>query len=103
MHSYQEMKSKHSRQVSKTLDEPIMFLDKWDLQDMSLCLGVILVFGVFLFNWSAMFILLIVSLTWIPKIKKENNKGVFMHWAYKNLKLNLIGFINPKQRKRFSD
>ncbi len=103
MYSYQEMKSKHSRSVSKTLDEPIMFLDKWDLQDLSLCLGIILVFGIFLYNWTLMFTLLLVALFYVPHVKKKNNKGVFIHKAYKKLNVNLLGFINPKGRRKYSD
>ena len=103
MYCYQEMKLKHSKRVCKTLNDPIMFLDKWDLMDLFLCLLIILVFGVLFYHWTLMFILLFIAMTYIPYVKKKNNKGVFIHFAYRHLKVNLLGFINPKGRKKYSD
>lgn len=103
MHNYDELKKTHGCRISQTLDSPIMFVDLWELSDVLWSLVAILIFGLLFYSWW----LLIASLIWIlgiaPFIKRNTNKGYFLHWPYKKWGMNLPGLINPGANKRYSD
>ena len=103
MHSYDRLKQTHGKRVPQTVDEPIMILDFWELQDAFAALLIILIFGVVFYSWSLMFTLLMVVLWAGPMIRKKNNKGIFFHWPYRFLNMSLPGLFNPKGKRRFSD
>ena len=103
MYSYEKVKKEHGNSVSQTIDGPIMFFDHFDLWDMGLGLSIILIFGVIMYSWWTMIVLLLVTLGIVPVIKKNNHRGVFLHWFYKKLGLTLPGFLNPKWKGRMSD
>ena len=85
------------------MDEPIMIMDFWELQDAFIAIAVILVFGILFYSWGLMFLLLLLTLWAGPAIRKKYNKGVFLHAPYRYLKMSLPGLMNPKGRTRFSD
>lgn len=103
MYSYEILKKEYGNPVSQTIDGPILFLDKLDLWDVGLALMIITVFGVILYSWWIMLLLLVLSLGIMPEIKRNNNRGVFFHWFYKKMGVTLPGLFNPKYRRRVSD
>ena len=103
MHNYDSMRSKYGKKVPQTVDSPILVFDYFELADVFIAFGIVLVFGVLLYCWWLMFLLLILFLGFGPAIKKKNEKGIFMHWPYKNLNMSLPGLVNPKGKKKYSD
>lgn len=103
MYNYDTIKEKHGRQVSQTIDSPIMVFDYWELSDVFIALFVVLVFGVILYTWIPMMVLLIAVLGIGPVVKRKNNRGIFMHWPYRVFGMSLPGLINPKRGRKYSD
>jgi hypothetical protein len=103
MYDYTELKEKHGRKVSQTIDSPITVFEIWELSDVFIALFIILIFGVVFYSWWTMFILLTFFLGVGPVIKKRNNKGVFLHWPYRKLNMTLPSLINPKGKRKYSD
>lgn len=103
MHSYEEVNDRFGRNVSRTIDAPIMVLDHFVLGDAFAALGVILVFGVILFAWKTMMFLLVLVLGVGPVIRKRHPAGIFLHWPYRFLGISLPGLINPQGKRRYSD
>ena len=103
MYSYEGMRERHGRKVPKTVDSPIMVMDFWELSDVFLALGVVLFFGVILNEWLLMMISLGFSSLAVPIIKKKNPKGILFHLPYRYLGMDLPGFINPGEGKKYSN
>ena len=103
MYSYESLKHSHARRVPQTVDSPILVFDYFELSDVFIALFIILVFGVLFYSWWTMFLLLALFLGAGPIIKRRNEKGVFLHWPYKNLYMDLPGLKNPRGQKRYSD
>lgn len=103
MHSYAGIKLRHGNRVSQTIDAPIVILDYWQLGDAGAVIIVVLVFGIMLYEWAAMIVLLLVVLVLAPIIRATNERGVFLHWPYRHLGISLPGLINPEGRKIYSD
>ena len=103
MYDYSEFKIKHGTPVSQTVDEPIIFLNFWEIGDLCLGMIIILIFGTLFYAWWTMITLLIVAVVIVPIVKRNHNRGVFQHWFYKNLGLSLPSLMNPKGRRKFSD
>jgi len=81
-----------------------MVFDFWELSDVFVALFIILVFGVMFYSWGTMLFLLIFCLWLNPIIKKKYPKGIYLHWPYARLQMNLPGIINPRGKTRqFSD
>lgn len=103
MHSYAGIKQRHGNRVSQTIDAPIAIFDYWQLGDAFAALAVVLIFGVVLYEWLAMIALLFAVLVLAPVIRARNEKGVFLHWPYRHLRISLPGLINPEGRRTYSD
>lgn len=104
MRKQELLKAKHSSLVSQTIDSPIMVFDFWELSDVFVALFIILIFGVLFYSWGTMFTLLILCLGAGPVIKKKYPKGIFFHWPYAVLRMDLPGLTNPRgKERRFSD
>ena len=104
MRKQEFLKAKHSSLVSQTIDAPIMVFDFWELPDVFLGLFIILIFGVLFYSWGTMFVLLLLCLGAGPVIKRKYPKGIFFHWPYARLHMDLPGLVNPKGlARRFSD
>ena len=103
MHDYSELQTKYGKKVSQTIDSPITVFDFWELGDVFIGLIIILIFGIIAYSWGIMSILLFLFLVIGPIIKKKNNRGIYLHWPYRHLKMNLPGLINPGGRTRYSD
>ena len=103
MRDYAEIKREHGRRVSQTVDSPITIFDYFELSDAFAALAVVLVFGVLLYSWGLMALLLILVLGVGPVIRRRNNKGIFLHWPYRHLGVSLPGFMNPGRNSRYSD
>lgn len=104
MRKQDELKQKYSTPVSQTIGAPITVFDFWELQDVFIGLGIILVFGVLFYSWISMFTLLFLFLGLGPVVKRKYPKGIFFHWPYAYLGMDLPGMINPKSKKQtFSD
>ncbi len=103
MYNYEKLRKNHGNPVSQTIDTPILIFDHFELGDAFLALGVVMVFGVFFYMWDVMAIGLILVLGFAPKIRQKNNKGIFFHWPYRHLGINLPGLMNPKIRRKYSD
>lgn len=103
MHSYTAMRVAHGRRVSQTIDSPIMIFDYWELSDAFVAIGVVLVFGVLFYEWGWMIGLLAFVLGVGPAIRRRNEKGIFLHWPYRQLGISLPGLVNPKGRRTYSD
>ncbi|MFN9066713.1 MAG: hypothetical protein ACK5V3_05750 [Bdellovibrionales bacterium] len=104
MRKQELLKAKYSSLVSQTIDSPIMVFDIWELSDVFIALFIILVFGVLFYSWGTMFTLLSLCLGFGPAIKKKYPKGIFLHWPFSRLRMELPGLVNPKSNnRRFSD
>lgn len=103
MYSYEPIKKHHGTRVSQTIDSPIMVFDFWELGDAFAALFIILIFGVLFYTWGLMLFLLVLTLGAGPIIKRRNNPGIFFHWPYRHLHVQLPGTLNPKGRRKFSD
>jgi hypothetical protein len=103
VHEYGRLKKLHGKRVSQTIDSPIMIMDFWELSDAFAAVLVVLMFGVILYSWGIMSALLLVCLVAVPIIKRSHNRGVFLHWPYRNLWISLPGLLNPRGRRKFSD
>lgn len=103
MFDYQPLKKLHGTRVSQTIDSPIMIFDYWELSDAFLGLMIVLVFGVLFYSWGIMTLLLILALGLGPAIKRQNKPGIFFHWPYRHLWIELPGIINPRGRRKYSD
>jgi hypothetical protein len=97
------MKLKYGTPVSQTIDSPIMIFDYFELGDAFSAIGVVLIFGVIFYEWALMLALLLVVLGAGPVIRRNNEKGVFLHWPYRRLGVSLPGLMNPRGEKTFSD
>lgn len=104
MRKQELLKAKFSSLVSQTIDSPIMVFDFWELSDVFTALFIILIFGVLFYSWGTMFFLLVLCLGAGPAIKKKYPKGIFFHWPYAKLRMDLPGLVNPKgPKRRYSD
>lgn len=50
MYDYTELKEKHGRKVSQTIDSPITVFEIWELSDVFIALFIILIFGVVFYS-----------------------------------------------------
>ena len=103
IHSYESVKEKHGKAICQTIDQRIIILDFWDLWDLGGMLLTLLFVGVILYSWWIMILMILVQGMLIPSIKKRNNRGVFLHCFYRKFKVELLGMMNPKGRRKFSD
>jgi hypothetical protein len=103
MFDYQTLKRMHGTRVSQTVDTPIMIFDFWELSDAFVALMIVLVFGVLFYSWGLMMFFLIFALGVGPVIKRRNKPGIFFHWPYRKLWIDLPGILNPRGRRKFSD
>ncbi|MBT4790551.1 MAG: hypothetical protein HON90_03190 [Halobacteriovoraceae bacterium] len=103
MYNYSEIKEKHGRKVSQTIDSPIVVFEYWELSDVFISLFIVLIFGVIFYSWPTMFLLLAFFLGVGPYVKRKNNKGIFLHWPYRRLNMSLPALINPKGKRKYSD
>lgn len=103
MHDYGRIKRQYGNRVSQTIDSPVMIFDYFELSDAFAALFVILVFGVILYSWGLMALLLALVLGVAPIIRRRNNKGIFLHWPYRKFGVSLPGLVNPGEGRRYSD
>lgn len=103
MYDYESLRYSHGKKVPQTVDQPILVFDYFELSDVFIALFIILVFGVIFFSWWTMTALLLFFLGFGPYIKKRNERGIFLHWPYKNFNMSLPGLINPGKNQKFSD
>ena len=103
MYDYSALRREHGVRVSQTIDSPIVIFDYFELGEAFAALAVIMVFGVIIYSWEVMTIMLLLVLGVGPMIRRKNNKGIFFHWPYRKFGISLPGFINPGESKRYSD
>lgn len=103
MYSYDSLRQSAGHRVSQTIDSPIMVFDYFELADVFIGLFIILFFGVVLYSWGTMLLLLVLFLGVGPIIKRRNEKGIYLHWPYRHLGMSLPGLINPKSERKYSD
>lgn len=103
MHDYSEMKRNRGYRVNQTLDAPILVFEFWELSEIFVALGLILIFGVLFYEWALLCCLLAVTLIGLPYLRRHFNRGMEFHYPYRKLGMSLPGLINPKFRTRMSD
>jgi hypothetical protein len=103
MHNYDSMKMNHAKKVSQTIDSPIMVFDYFELGEIITALGCLMLFGIIIYSWTMMFISMGLVLGLGPVIRKRNKKGIFFHWPYRHMRMQLPGLINPVTSKKYSD
>ena len=103
MYRYDSLKENAGRRVYQTIDEPIRVFDYFELSDVFIALGIVLVFGVLFYEWALMTMLLGLFLGAGPAIKRRNKRGIFLHWPYRYLGMSLPGLVNPVRRQKYSD
>ena len=103
MHDYTEMRRKQGYLVNQTLDSPILVFEFWELSEVFVALGLILIFGVLFYEWVLLCVLLILTLVGLPYVRRNFNRGMEFHSLYRRLGMNLPGLVNPKRRTRMSD
>ena len=62
MHDYSELKRTRGYRVNQTLDAPILVFEYWELTEIFVGLGLILVLGVLFYEWALLCALLILTL-----------------------------------------
>jgi len=103
MHDYRGLQREYSIPVSRTVDEPIMILDIWELSDAFLALGSMLFFGIIIDSLTLLFLSLLTTLVIVPAVKKKCRKGVFLHTPYRYIGMTLPGLAQPGTKRNFSD
>ena len=103
MVNYEPLKQNQGKRVAQTIDSPIMVMDYFELNDVFLALGIILLFGIVFYAWFTMVFLLALTLGLVPIVRRRNEKGIFLHFPYRYLSMSLPGLINPQGRRKFSD
>ncbi|MFK7827051.1 MAG: hypothetical protein AB8G05_23110 [Oligoflexales bacterium] len=103
MHQYDGMRQKYSVKVCQTVDNPITVFDYFELSEVFVALGAMLLFGIVVSSWKMMLISLILTLGVGPYVRRRNQKGIYFHYPYRRFGMRLPGLINPRGKKRFSD
>ena len=103
MHDYSRIRKDFGKRVTQTIDSPIMIADVWELSEAFAAIFVVLTLGVIAYAWGSMCLALLLVLVAVPIIKKNNNRGIFLHWPYRKMRVSLPGMINPRGRRKFSD
>ena len=103
MHDYTELRRTHGYLVNQTLDAPILVFEFWELSEIFVALGLILVFGVLFYEWALLCGLLTLTLIGLPYVRRHFNRGMEFHYPYRKFGMNLPGLVNPKWRPRMSD
>ena len=103
MYNYDSLRHSAGHRVSQTIDSPIMVFDYFELSDVFIALFIILFFGVVLYSWGTMLLLLILFLGVGPVIKRRNEKGIYLHYPYRHFGMSLPGLLNPKGQRKYSD
>ena len=103
MHDYTEMRRSHGYLVNQTLDSPILVFEFWELSEVFVALGLILIFGVVFYQWLLLCLLLVVTLVGLPYLRRNFNRGMEFHYPYRKFGVSLPGLVNPKFRTQMSD
>lgn len=103
MVDYTEMKRRLGRPVNQTLDAPVMVLEFWQLSEVFVALGLILVFGALFYQWALLCVLLAVALGGLPYVRRNFNRGMVFHWPYSRAGMQLPGLANPGADRPMSD
>lgn len=103
MYNYDSLRHNHSRKVCQTIDTPIMVFDYFELGEIFLALGLMMVFGIILSSMSLMFVSMAIILGIGPIVRRRSKKGIFFHYPYRKFGMSLPGLINPKGNKKYSD
>ena len=103
MVEYTEMKRKLGRAVNQTLDSPVMVFEFWELSEVFVALGLILIFGVVFYQWALLCFLLAVALIGLPYVRRNFNRGMIFYWPYSRLGMQLPGLANPGRDRPMSD
>lgn len=103
MHNYDSLKEEYAKKIAQTIDQPILVFDYFELGEMLCSLVCIIVFQLVIGSWILMLLSLITTLGVMPIIRRSHPKGIFFHWPYRHLQMNLPGIINPKGNRNFSD
>ena len=103
MYSYDSLKEHNGVQVGRTIDSPILVFDYFELTEVFAALFVVLIFGVVFLSWGATAFFLAIVLGAAPYARRRNKRGIFFHWPYRRLGMELPGIVNPKGRKKYSD
>ncbi len=103
MYSYDGLRTRAGNRVSQTIDSPILIFDYFEIFDVFAALAVILIFGVMLYSWGTMCLLLAVTLGVVPVVRRRHQRGILFHWPYRHLGMSLPGLLNPRGRRKFSD
>jgi Na+/glutamate symporter len=103
MHDYTEMRKQSGYSVNQTLDAPIMLFEIWELSEVFVALGLVLIFGVIFYEWALLCFLILLTLVGLPYLRKNFNKGIAFHYFYRRFGMHLPGIANPGGRARRSD
>ena len=103
MQRYDGMRQRHSSKVCQTVDTPITVFDYFELGEVFVALGAMLLFGIVVSSWQLMLLSLFLILGVGPYVRRRNKKGIYFHYPYRKFGMRLPGLINPKGRERFSD
>lgn len=89
--------------VNQTLDSPILIFDYWELTEVFVALGLVLIFGVLFYEWFLLCALLVTTLIGLPYVRRNFNKGMEFHYPYRRFGMSLPGLVNPKFKTLLSD
>ena len=103
MYSYESMRQKNSTKVCQTIDGPILVYDYFQLSEVFLALGALLVFGIVVHSLELAGLSMLLILGVLPAIRRRNKKGIVLHYPYRRFGMNLPGIVNPRGNNRFSD
>ena len=103
MYSYEGLKIRNGTRVPQTVDSPIMVFELFEISDVFISIGIVLVCGVLLYAWWTMMLLLVLFLGVGPIMKRKHPKGVFLHYPHRKFGMSLPGIINPGINRRYSD
>ena len=80
-----------------------MILDHWQITDIFAVLVIMLFGGLILKEWLLAMIGMGFVLGFVPSIRKNNEKGFFFHWPYRNIGIPLKGLHNPHGGTKFGN
>ena len=103
MFDYSELRRTHGYLVNQTLDAPVLVFEVWELSEVFVALGLIMVFGVMFYEWLLLCLLIGITLVGLPYVRRNFNRGMEFHYPYRKFGMSLPGLVNPMRYARMSD
>ena len=102
MHDLLKIRRKTGEVVCKTIASPIMVLDYLELKEAIAGLGLIFLFGI-IYPAPLLLTLLIIGVWGVwPQVRSKFEKGLVIHFLYRQLGFKIPGIISIPKKEMFS-